>query len=141
MDKVTDIKELNDAEAVDDLIDEMDLVDLVDDVKPFNLVEAKAKLKATYQANLDHELAELAARKAEKDPFLPTYNESLAAFEKGKSDMDSFKSQRDALNQAFQLAKTDAIKSLADAGIDSTGNIRARSHFVKKIELFRNTMI
>jgi hypothetical protein len=127
MKSASEITELTDSvDTINDLIDEMDLVDLVDDVKPFNLVEAKAKLKATYQANLDHELAELAARKAEKDAFLPTYNESLAAFEKGKSDMDSFKSQRDALNEAFQLAKTDAIKNLADVGIDSTGSIGKR---------------
>ncbi|MGI2170810.1 hypothetical protein ACROAE_11575 [Shewanella sp. MF05960] len=130
MEEVTGTKDLSDAkafvEAVDDLIDEMDLADLVDDVKPFNLVEAKAKLKATYQAQLDNELAQLAASKAEKDSFLPTYNESFAAFEKGRSDIESFKSQRVALNDAFQLAKTEAIKSLADVGVDSTGNISKR---------------
>jgi hypothetical protein len=127
MKSASEITELTDSvDAINYLIDEMDLADLVDDVKPFNFTEAKAKLKATYQAKLDLELAELAARKAERDAFIPIHNESFAAFEKGESDINALKTQREVLSDALQLAKADAIKSLAEVGIDSTGSIGKR---------------
>ncbi|QIR16423.1 hypothetical protein [Shewanella aestuarii] len=119
--KVEAIRGINESEAkisaINKLIDEMDLVQLIDDVKPFDLEEKKAKLLAIYQARLDAENKTLTKVKAEFDAYLPIYNESKSAYEKGETDRAALSAKKEQLNKDFQDARNAAIESLAQVGI------------------------
>ncbi|QIR16396.1 hypothetical protein [Shewanella aestuarii] len=125
--KVEAIRGINESEAkisaINKLIDEMDLVQLIDDVKPFDLEEKKAKLLAIYQARLDAENKTLTKVKAEFDAYLPIYNESKSAYEKGEADRAALSAKKDQLNKDFQDARNAAIESLSQVGIGRSSDL------------------